>query len=219
MDFPEIKKRLADLDTAAICDANKSIRVLDPSIRPINPAVKLIGIARTVACHDDFLTVIKALAEAAADDVLVVDAQGGQRALAGELFSMEAQRKKLGGIVIDGSIRDIKTVKTLNIAVYARSICPMAGTTAKIFSSQIPVTVGGITIAPGDILFGDEDGVIVASEAELSDLIPRAEEIQKKEKHVIEQLLGGTALTSMLNFSEHYQKICSKQESQLRFSL
>ena len=95
MDFEEIKRRLSLLDTACICDANKDLRAIDPAIRPISTGLKLIGRAHTVTCHEDFLTVIKALRDAEQDEVLVIDSQGSRRALTGELFPTEAIRKQL----------------------------------------------------------------------------------------------------------------------------
>lgn len=71
MDFKKLKKRLARLDTACICDATKSFQVVDPGIRPVFDGIKMIGIARTVHCRSDFLSVIKALQEAQEDEVLV----------------------------------------------------------------------------------------------------------------------------------------------------
>ena len=89
MQIEEIQERLTQLETSCLCDAKKTIRCLDPSIRPLSHGVKLVGRAFTVSCCNDFLTVIKALHDAAPGDVLVVDGQQGRTALAGELFSTE----------------------------------------------------------------------------------------------------------------------------------
>ena len=85
----EIRERLSRLETSCLCDAKKTLRVLDSGIQPLCHGVKLIGRAFTVSCCDDFLTVIKALREASPGDVLVVDGQQGRKALAGELFSLQ----------------------------------------------------------------------------------------------------------------------------------
>lgn len=217
MDFDEMKKRLSNLDTTSLCDARKKIRALDSALRPLRPDLKLAGRAYTVQCRDDYLTVIKALQDAAAGDVLVIDGQGGRRALAGELFTTEARRKGLAGLVVDGAIRDTNAVRKLNFPVYYRSIFPVSGSAEKIFKTQIPVSCGGHTINPGDILLGDADGVIAASSDEMTELIPVAEKIRQTECKVLEKLKKGISLLEMLNFQEHLFRVEARKESKLEF--
>lgn len=229
MNFEEIKQRLLALDTACVCDGNKAeraadptvteLRVIDPAIRPVRTGLKLVGRAHTVTCHEDFLTVIKGLRDAEPGEVLVIDTQGSRRAVAGELFPTEAARKGLAGIVIDGPCRDTKTIRTLDVPYYARSFNPIAGTTHKIFETQIPIPCGGVIVNPGDIIFGDDDGLIVGSIDELAAAIPIAEEIQRKEDLMLKQMASGVSLFEMLNFEEHYAAIRDGEESKLEFTV
>src|SRR5262245_49561212 len=184
MDFATIRRHLLDLDTACLCDADKQLRVMDAAIRPLSLGLKLVGRARTVVCEDDFLTVIKALHDSQPGEVLVVDTRGSKRAVAGELFSKEAQRRGLAGLVVDGAVRDIAKIRAFGIPVYSRSVCPASGTTRRIYATQVPIQCGGVTVNPGDVLFGDDDGIVVASEAQLSELISAGESIQKTEAEV-----------------------------------
>jgi regulator of RNase E activity RraA len=213
----EIHERLSRLETSCLSDAKKTLRVLDAGLRPLCAGVKLVGRAFTVSCCDDFLTVIKALRDASPGDVLVVDGQQGRKALAGELFSHEARRKGLSGLVIDGAVRDVATIREMKFPVYYRSILPTSGTTSKIFSTQQPVSCGGVTVFPGDIIFGDDDGVIVVSESELIELLPIAEEIQRKEGEAMRQMAAGQSLLDILNVEDHLTAIASGKESKLRF--
>ena len=217
MDFNEIKQRLSVLDTACVSDANKELRVIDPAIRPIRTGLKLIGRAHTVSCHEDFLMVIKALKDAEEGEVIVIDSQGSERALAGEMFPTEAMRKHLAGIVIDGSCRDTAAIRRMEIPYYARSVNCRAGTTKNIFKTQIPINCGGVTIDPGDIVFGDDDGLIVATIDELSHVIEAAEEIQKKEERLLKGMAKGVSLLEMMNFDDHYKKLSKGESSTLKF--
>ncbi len=217
MDFKILKERFNRLDTACMCDVNKKLRVIDPGIRPINQGLKMIGIARTVHCQGDFLTVIKALSEGREDEVLVIDAEGDRIAVAGELFTMEAMRKNLSGIVIDGGFRDVLPARKINLPVYSRYITPLAGTSSKISSTQLEVKCGGVSVIPGDIVFGDDDGIVVVSEKEVTEILEAAESIQQKEEKVFRKMKEGVSLLDMLNFSEHYEKISKGEESKLNF--
>jgi len=219
MDFKKLKKRLAKLDTACLCDVNKNLRIMEPGIRPISQDIKMVGIARTVYCKGDFLTVIKALHDAKDDEVLVIDAEGDKIALAGELFALEAQRKKLGGIVVDGSCRDVKGIRKINFPVYARYITPVAGTSSKIFRTQIKINCGGVSVTPGDIIMGDDDGIVVMSEKEVAEILDTAENIQRIEEKVLEKMKDNKSLIDMMNFFDHYAKISKKKESKLIFTV
>src|SRR5262245_64085690 len=129
---PDILQRVAAIDAAAICDTDKNFRVMDPGLRPTTSFRQMVGRARTVRCRDDFLTVIRALHESEPGEVLVIDGGGGSRALAGELFATEAARRGLAGIVIDGACRDTPKLATLQLPLYARWVCPAAGTAQRL---------------------------------------------------------------------------------------
>ncbi len=228
MDSAEIIQRLAAVDSASLCDAHKSLqgtrkqlpdlRVPDPGIRPLRPGRKMVGAAHTVRCHNDFLAVIKGLKDSEAGDVLVVDSQGSQRAVAGGLFPTEGQRKGLAGIVIDGPCRDTATVTSLDIPYYARCSTPYAGTTTSHGETQIPVSLGGVTVNPGDIVFGDDDGLVVASAEDFETLLPIAESIVATEAVMMQRMNEqGISLLDMLNLDEHWTALDDGSESSLAF--
>ena len=177
----------------------------------------MVGRAHTLTCLDDFLTVIKALGDAQPGDVLVVDAQHSSKAVTGNLFPTEALRKGLAGIVNDGPCRDMAIVRMMEFPYYARTVSCVPGMSNQLFETQIPVTCGTVTVNPGDIVFGDEDGIIVGTVEEFEPLIPGAEEVQRKEAKLIEGMRQGRSLLDMLNFAEHCENIHAGKESKLEF--
>jgi 4-hydroxy-4-methyl-2-oxoglutarate aldolase len=218
MNFGAIREKLLGLDTACVSDANKELRVMDPGIRPVRLGLKLVGKAHTIVCEEDFLTVIKGLRDAEPGQVLVIDTRGSRRAVAGELFSREAMRRGLAGIVVDGAVRDIEKIRGLSVPVYSRSVTPVSGTTRRIFETQVAIRCGGVTVNPGDVIFGDDDGIVVATERELAEVIPVAETIQQKEEAAVARMEKGDSLLTLTNFEEHYRAVQANRESQLTFA-
>lgn len=205
------------LDTSSLCDKNKHLRVLSHEIKPLQPGMKILGRARTMSVLDDFLTVIKALHEAQPGDVLVIDGRGGRHALLGELFSAEAKRKGLAGIVVDGACRDAESIREMGFPVFSRHVTPMAGTCNKLTETQISIRCGDVSVQPGDIVFGDADGVVILSDKEIHDIIDGAKELQAIEKKVLESLKRGTPLLDMTNAEEHLAAIAQGRDSKLSF--
>lgn len=217
--FSQLASQVLEMETTCFCDVRKDLRVISAEIRSMTPGLKLFGRARTVRVHDDFLTVIKALGEAEPGDVLVIDGKGGKRALLGELFSAESKRKGVAGVVVDGAIRDIAGIRAIGIPAYARLLNPMAGTCKQIFETQVEIECGGVKIRPGDIIFGDDDGLIVASEDELRDLVAPARQLQNLEATALKSMNAGESLFSLLNADEHIKACSEGKESKLAFSI
>lgn len=217
MDFEALQAEFAGLDAASLCDVDRSIRVMDGGLRPVRGGLALLGFARTVSCGDDFLTVLQALHDAVPGEVLIVDPRGSQRAVAGEMFATEAHRRGLAGIVIDGACRDTRAIRELPMPVWSRSFSPLAATSRELHPTQGPITCGGVIVLPGEIVFGDDDGIVVLDPVDLPRLLPAARDVQRAEQAALQRMHGGESLFDFLGFDEHAAAIRAGEESKLRF--
>ena len=124
--------------------------------------------------------------------------------------------KGLAGIVVDGAVRDVATIRALGLPVYARSISPAAGTVSALAAFNQPIQCGGVEIVQGDIVIGDDDGIVVLTEDELRELLPIAEEIQAKESHALARMAEGQSLFDLINLDEHVAALEAGRPSRFR---
>ncbi|MBY6207950.1 MULTISPECIES: RraA family protein [Halomonas] len=159
---------------------------------------KLIGTALTVRCRPgDNLYIYQALTMLEPGQVLVVDGAGHEdNALVGELIMLYAQQRGCAGFVIDGAIRDITAFKEHDFPCYARSHIHRGPYKHGPGEVNVPVSVGGQVIHPGDILVGDEDGVVSFAPEQLEPLIRAARLSAQKEETIKQEIATG----------EHHQR-------------
>jgi len=136
----------------------------------------LAGPAFTVKVRPgDNLFLHKALDIALPGDIVVVDAAGAlENAILGEMMGRYAASRGIGGIIIDGAIRDIAGLAELPIPVYARGVTPNGPWKSGPGQIGQPISAGGISIAPGDLIVGDLDGVIVLPRVDAQTVIDQA---------------------------------------------
>ena len=213
----DLIERLLGIDVSALSDADKALAVLDPAIRAMIPDVRMAGPAYTVTAHDDHLPVMSALAEAAPGDVIVIGGDGGTRALFGELFATEARRRGLAGIVADGYCRDLRGLRAIGLPVFARGTTPRSGTTVSRAPHGATVGCGGVVVHPGDIVFGDDDGVLVATAARIAAALDAAEAIARSERAILAAQARGDALHGLTNHDEHVAALDRGEDSALAF--
>jgi 4-hydroxy-4-methyl-2-oxoglutarate aldolase len=154
---------LTDVPTTTLADLLGRAQVMDIGIRPLWPRMpRIAGPAFTVRCPPgDNLMVHAAVHRAAPGSVVVVESGDVAHAVAGGNLLAVAQRRGITAFVVDGVIRDLAEVRDLAFPVFARGVIPIPGAKDVLEPLNSPVVCGGVTVHGGDVVVGDEEGVVV----------------------------------------------------------
>jgi regulator of RNase E activity RraA len=189
--------RWAAVPVAVAVDLGRDAGQIDPAIRPLRPAgqqPRLFGQAVTLRCEPpDFGAVLHALDVIAPGQVLVIDA-GGHRdtAMIGDILSGHLRARGVAGLVCDGAVRDTGTLGAWDdFAVFSRWVTPRGPTGADRGAVNLPVVVGGCAVAPGDLILGDDDGLVALTPAVVRGRIGDAEAKLAREAGWIAALADG----------------------------
>ena len=196
-DFERVDARIvqqaAEFQAAILADVAGRRGTMHSRVAPVHERMKLAGPAFTVEVRPgDNLMIHAAMALAQPGDIIVVDGKGDQTAaLMGTLMLSACKKLKLGGVIIDGSIRDKLELLDLGFPVFSAGFNP-AGPT-KFVPGRInhPISAGGVTIHPGDLVVGDADGVVVIERAKAPAMMSLATKKVADEAARIEAIARG----------------------------
>ncbi len=183
---PELLERLRDLQVALISDQlhrNQGFAALRPYHRP----APLAGTAVTVRTRaGDNLAVLRAFELCRPGDVMVVDADGDcANALVGGILTFYAASIGMAGMVLNGAIRDTAEIGERTFPVYAAGHTHRGPYKDGPGAINVPVTLGGMTVNPGDIVVGDQDGLLAFAPDRAEELIAKAITHREKEEQTI----------------------------------
>ena len=161
---------LAGLGAATLGECGA--RSMPPRIRPVWPGATVAAPAYPVRCTPgDNLAVHVAVTRAPAGSVLVVDVGDvSDRGYWGEVLTTGALARGLGGLVIDGGVRDVAALEALGVPVFSRTVALRGATKVSRGSIGTTVSVAGVAVAPGDWVVGDVDGVVIVPGDRLDDV-------------------------------------------------
>lgn len=151
----------------------------------------MVGTAVTVRVRrGDNLAILRAFQYCRPGDVMVIDGGGDtSQALLGGIMSLHARTIGLAGLVVDGAIRDVAEVSQRDFPVFARGHIHRGPYKDGPGEINVPVSIGGMTVMPGDIVMGDDDGVIAFSPYEAEEVIAKARIQQRKEEATVQAIL------------------------------
>jgi regulator of RNase E activity RraA len=195
------------ISTAILSDAldaaGRRDQVLSAAIRPLVKGMRASGRAATVAFgpvdhdseapYDEMIALIDGLERGA---VVVAGTGPSERAAFwGELFTTAALGRGAAGLVCDGYLRDTPGIEELGLPAFAPGSRPIdMRARMEVTARNVPVECGGVTVAPGDLVLADDDGVVVVPQAVEAEVLQRATEKAERESTVMDELLAGATL-------------------------
>ncbi len=204
--FEEMKQKLF---SAVIADALDGCgyrdQILRHDIRPLYPDAVAVGRALTVLSVDvyeipdePYKLELEAVDALKPGDVMVAQTNGTKRSsLWGELLSTAAEVRGARGAVIDGFTRDSQAIAAMEFPLFVRGIAPYDSKgRSDVIAYDIPIECGGVKVCPGDLVFGDFDGVVVVPQAVEDQVLKAAFEKAAEEKEVKEALKNGMSATA-----------------------
>lgn len=197
---PALVAEFARHDTAKVGDAMRGHGIMRHVIKPIAPGMRLLGPAVTVLTRPgDALYVAHAADIAQPGDVIVIDAGGADDvAIIGERIGYYMQQKRgVAGIVVDGAVRDVKGLRELGWPVFASAITPRIFGTQGPGAINVPIACGGVPVNPGDLILGDDDGVVVVPREDLARTLRLADAHLAGELHRLDLVNQGMRLTDV----------------------
>ncbi|GAB4112650.1 MAG: RraA family protein [Candidatus Caldatribacteriota bacterium] len=201
---PEIIKRARKYSAANLSDGLNKFYTMDYGIRPLFKSPKMIGSAVTVKVRSgDNLMLHKALELVKPGDVLVVETQGGYGyAVAGELMVSCMKGIGVAGLVVDGTVRDLEECKKIGLPIFARGTVCGAGDKMGPGEVNFPIACGGVVVMPGDLVVGDEDGVVVIPKDDVEDVFQAADKKlaseEKRHKEISEGIFVRPGLEELM---------------------
>lgn len=197
---PESYAAFADVPTGNVCDAMDRFGAMDYQIRPLDQAMRLCGPALTVRTRPgDNLALYKALDVARPGDVLVIatyDYTTGSTF--GDIVVSIAKKKGLAGMVCDGLCRDASGIRATKLPVFVRGLSPSSPQKDGPGEIGAPISCGGVTVSPGDIIVGDEDGVVVVPRRDLTIVAERLKAVIKKEEKMLAAVESGVLISDQV---------------------
>lgn len=187
---------------------------LNSRIRALWPEARVCGTAMTVQCGiGDNVMLHKAISMAGPGDVLMVingdfDEGGG---LFGGMMAASLKARGAAGIVIEGACRDTILIKQLGFPVFARNICIKASTKVCPGKINCPIVIGGVYVKPGDLVYGDADGVVVVPREIAEEVLEIAEKREKNEEKLLQRILNGETTTYEM-FEENFKRLKLSEE-------
>ena len=196
----KLVKKLTGLPTGNVCDAQGRIGALDYRIKPVSKMSQLCGTALTVdAGPGDNLAPWAALEIAKPGDVIIITTgEYLNCSVVGDIYAGMAKNAGVGGIVTDGVVRDLPGIDDVGIPVFARGISPNSPWKNGPGRVGLPTLIGGVAVKAGDIVIGDQDGIVIVAREKAADVGRKLQAVLAKEKQMEADVKAGLTVPAWL---------------------
>ena len=191
----------ADIPVANVSDCMTRLTAGGPRLRPMHKGGRLGGPALTVKCRPgDNLMIHKALDMAQPGDVIVVDAGGDlTNSLFGELMVSYAIQRKLGGVVLNGAIRDVDFIAAGSFPIYAAGVTHRGPYKDGPGEINVPIAIDGMVVQPGDLVIGDADGLLCVPYDRVEEVLAASRDKVALEQKTLANIAAGTHHTTWVD--------------------
>ena len=206
----DVLEQLRGATSAIVSDALDQAglrrQALDPAIRPLWDDATVVGWARPVVVTGDagipdrpYDGEMAALDALGPGDVPMFAVEPGLTVASwGELFSCGAIGRGARGAIVDGQVRDARQIRALGFPTFSRGFTPLdTYARAVVTAHNVPATVGGVPVAPGDVVVGDVDGIVVVPAAAVPEVVDRVRTKRRLEDGARRDLLGGMGIRAV----------------------
>jgi regulator of RNase E activity RraA len=201
---PETLAAWGEIPPAVASDCMNRGNFMAAAIKPVRTGTTLVGQARTVtSMAGDNGVSHAATALLGVGEVMVIDAGGHDDvAVWGGVATRAAMARGVAGVVIDGAVRDVAEIRELDFPCYARAVVP--GGPHKGFGGTIDGTIAcaGCPVSPGDIVLGDDDGIVVVPLAEQAALLPVCRDKLIQEENWLAEIAAGKTMAELLGLGD-----------------
>ena len=210
----ELIEKFKPIAVATVYEASGRKGFVNPKIKPIFRGMKLCGPAFTVqTVPGDNLMLHKALEKAQEGDIIVATVGDEyEYGYWGDLMATQAKVKKLGGLAIDGCVRDSEEIIEMGFPIFSRGLAIRGTVKASLGLINYPINFGGTVINPGDLILGDDDGMVIVRYEDCKEVLAKSKERVQKEEVKAKALMNGVTSVKYNNLDKIFESLNLREE-------